>query len=111
VNGGLTVEGSDFATSTLPPLNNGAGLLLVNYLIPAGASGSFPLSFVNYSPPTHPLGTALFDGNNVPFTATLQNGSINIAPVPEPATWLMALAAVICGAVTYGKKATADERR
>jgi len=107
-NGGLTVEGSDFAPNSLPPLNNGTGLLLVNFQIPAGASGNFPLTFVSYSPPGQPLGTALFDGNNVPLPATLVNGSINIAPVPEPATWLLVLAAIICGTAVYAKKATAD---
>lgn len=100
VNGGLTVEGSDFAPNSLPPLNDGAGLLLVTYQIPAGASGNFPLKFVSYSPPSQPLGTALFDANNVPLASTLQNGSINIAPAPEPATWLLAIVAVICGCVT-----------
>ncbi|HEY2147458.1 MAG TPA: PEP-CTERM sorting domain-containing protein, partial [Pirellulales bacterium] len=63
----------------------------------------FPLTFVSYSPPSQPLGTALFDGNNVPLSATLQSGSINIAPVPEPAAWLLALAAVLCGA-TFARK-------
>jgi hypothetical protein len=98
VNSGRTVEGSDFASSTLPALANGSGLLLVNYQIGAGASGSFPLTFVSYAPPTHPLGTALFDGNNAPLTATFQNGSINIsAPVPEPATWTLAVFAMLGG--------------
>ncbi len=109
VNGGLTVEGSDFAPNSLPPLNNGTGLLLVTYQIPAGASGNFPLTFVNYSPPSQPLGTALFDGNNVPLSATLQSGSINIAPVPEPAAWHLAIVAVICCATAaVKKKSSAD---
>jgi hypothetical protein len=98
VNSGRTVEGSDFASSTLPALANGNGLLLVNYQIGAGASGSFPLTFVSYSPPAHPLGTGLFDGNNALLTATFQNGSINIsAPVPEPATWTLAALAMLGG--------------
>ena len=98
LNSGRTVEGSDFAPNTLPALANGSGLLLVNYQIAAGASGSFPLTFVSYSPPAHPLGTALFDESNNPLAATLQNGSINIAaPVPEPAAWTLALFAILGG--------------
>ena len=77
-NSGLTVEGSDFAESTLPMLSDGSGLLLVTYQIAAGATGDFPLTFANYAPPSNPLGTALFDGNNVPLAASLQNGSINM---------------------------------
>lgn len=105
VNAGRTVEGTDFAESTLPALADGAGLLLVNYQIAAGATGTFPLTFVNYAPPTHPLGTGLFDGSSNLLAATLQNGIINIAPVPEPATWLLAmvgLAGWLCRA-TWGK--------
>jgi hypothetical protein len=104
VNSGRTVEGSDFAGSTLPALSNGSGLLLVNCQIAAGATGSFPLTFVNYAPPSHPLGTALFDGSNVPLAASLQNGSINIAPVPEPATWALALTAILAGCCVRGRK-------
>jgi hypothetical protein len=96
VNAGRTVEGTDFAEGTPPALADGAGLLLVNYQIAAGASGSFPLTFVSYAPPSHPLGTGLFDGSSNQLTATLQNGSINIAPpVPEPATWILAAAACV----------------
>ena len=105
VNSGRTVEGSDFANSTLPALSNGSGLLLVNYQIAAGATGSFPLTFENYAPPSNPLGTALFDGSNVSLAASLQNGSINIAaPVPEPAAWALALTAILAGCCLRGRR-------
>jgi hypothetical protein len=105
VNSGLTVEGSDFASSTLPMLSDGSGLLLVNFQIAAGATGKFPLTFVDYAPPSHPLGTALFDASNVPFAASLQNGSINIAAaVPEPATWTLALTAILAGCCLRGRR-------
>ncbi len=105
VGGGLTVEGADFAESSLPPLSDGAGLLLVKYQIAAGASGSFPLTFVSYAPPEHPLGTALFDGSNNQLAAALQNGAINIAaPIPEPATFSLAAMAIVVSLVAARRK-------
>jgi hypothetical protein len=100
LNSGRIVEGTDFApsSSSLPTLADGSGLLLIDYHVAAGAFGSFPLTFISYSPPTFPVGTALFDGSNNPLAATLQNGSINItAPVPEPAAWTLALMAMLIG--------------
>jgi hypothetical protein len=91
---GHTIKGTDFAFPPLPNLADGIGLLLVKYQVAAGASGSIPLMFAAYSSTSNPVGTALFDANNLPLAATLSNGSINIAPpVPEPATGVLALLA------------------
>lgn len=96
VDSGRTVEGTDFMFPPLPTLADGAGLLLVKYQVVAGAFGSVPLTFAAYSQTTNPLGTALFDANNHPLAASFANGSINIAsPIPEPATWVLALLAGI----------------
>jgi hypothetical protein len=92
---GHTVEGTDFAFAPLPNLADDAGLLLVKYQIAAGATGSIPLMFAAYSPTTNPVGTALFDANNVPLAASFSNGAINLAsPIPEPATWVLAMLAI-----------------
>jgi hypothetical protein len=94
VDAGHTVEGTDFAFAPLPSLADGAGLLLVKYQIAAGTTGSIPLTFAAYLPATNPVGTALFDANNLPLAASLSNGSIDIAsPIPEPATCVLALVA------------------
>jgi hypothetical protein len=81
-NSGRTVEGTDFAPSSVPTLSDGAGLLLVTYSVPAGATGFYPLTFVSYPPPHPPqdIGTALFDPSNNTIAATDQNGSIAILP-------------------------------
>jgi hypothetical protein len=89
---GHTIKGTDFAFPPLPNLADGIGLLLVEYQVAAGASGNIPLTFA--SPTSNPVGTALFDANNSLLAATFANGSINIAsPIPEPATWVLALLA------------------
>ena len=82
VGSGRTVEGGDFAESAVPTLSNGVGLLLVPYSIPAGATGYYPLTFLDYSK-TNPVGTGLFDdANPTPnlIPSTDQNGSIAILP-------------------------------
>jgi hypothetical protein len=107
---GHTVEGTDFAFAPLPSLADGAGLLLVKYQIAAGVTGSIPLTFAAYSQ-INPVGTALFDANNVPLTASLSNGSINVAsPIPEPATWLLALVAAAV-LINYARTTRIDRRR
>ncbi len=90
-----TIKGTDFAFPPLPNLADGIGLLLVKYQIAAGATGTIPLPFAAYSQTSNPVGTALFDANNLPLAVTLSNGSINIAsPIPEPATSVLALVAL-----------------
>ncbi len=90
-----TIKGTDFVFSPLPNLSDGVGLLLVEYQLAGGASGNIPLTFAAYSPTSNPVGTALFDANNLPLAATLSNGAIDIAsPIPEPATWILALVAL-----------------
>jgi hypothetical protein len=87
VDSGRTVEGQDFASSSYPTLSNGAGLLLVSYTVPAGASGFFPLTFVDYSS-QNVVGTALFmpgASGDVQIPTADQNGSITI--VPPTAYW------------------------
>jgi hypothetical protein len=84
INSNRTVEGEDFATGNYPALSNGAGLLLVSYTVPAGASGYYPLTFVDYSAQNQ-FGTALFDNNTAQIATTDQNGSITI--VPPTAYW------------------------
>jgi hypothetical protein len=86
VNFGRTVRGGDFVQSTtVPTLSDGAGLLLVTYSIPAGTSGFYPLTFLDYSKPSEPLGTALFDQTNTQIPTTDLNGSIAI--IPPTAYW------------------------
>ena len=81
VNSGRTVRGGDFAFSqTVPTLSDGAGLLLVTYSVPAGATGFYPLTFLNYSKTSEPLGTGLFDQTNTQIPTTDLNGSITITP-------------------------------
>ncbi|HEV3417588.1 MAG TPA: hypothetical protein VG056_12265 [Pirellulales bacterium] len=93
---GQIVEGTDFAPSSLATLVDGSGLLLVDYQVAPGAFGNFPLTLISYPPPQSQVGTALFNGSSNPLAATLQNGSINIsAPVPEPATWVLAIVAAL----------------
>jgi hypothetical protein len=79
VNSGRTIEGADTEQGNFPTLTNGVGLLLVNYSIPAGASGYFPLTFVDY-PNQSQFGNALFDTNLAQIPTTDQNGSITILP-------------------------------
>jgi hypothetical protein len=82
---GRTVEGADFEQgNTYPTLSNGAGLLLVCYSVPAGASGYYPLSFVDYSN-QNPFGNALLDSNVMQIPTTDQSGSITI--IPPTAYW------------------------
>jgi hypothetical protein len=79
-NAGRTVFGGDFASSNpVPTLFNNAGLLLVTYSVPAGATGVYPLTFVDYSNQNQ-LGTALFDQNNVQIPTTDLDGSMAILP-------------------------------
>ncbi len=81
INSGTTVEGEDFwqGASAYPTLSNGAGLLLVGYSVPAGASGNFPLTFVDYSLQNQ-FGTILEDNNLAQIPTSDQNGSIAILP-------------------------------
>jgi hypothetical protein len=96
VDSGRTVEGTDFTFSPLPILADGDGLLLVKYQVAPGIIGNIPLTFAAYSKTTNPVGTALFDANNLPLSASLSDGSINVAsPIPEPATWLLAVLAAM----------------
>ena len=82
---GRTVEGADFEQgNTYPTLSNGAGLLLVSYSVPAGASGYYPLTFVDYSN-QNPFGNALLDSNVMQIPTTDQSGSITI--IPPTAYW------------------------
>lgn len=84
-NSGRTIFGGDFASSNpVPSLFDNAGLLLATYSVPAGASGFYPLTFVDYSN-QNLLGTALFDQNNAQIPTTDQNGSIAI--IPPTAYW------------------------
>jgi hypothetical protein len=106
VDSGRTVEGTDFTFSPLPILADGDGLLLVKYQVAPGIIGNIPLTFAAYSKTTNPVGTALFDANNLPLSASFSNGSINIAsPIPEPATWLLAVlaAAAFIGRAAKGR--------
>jgi hypothetical protein len=109
VDSGRTVEGTDFTFSPLPNLADGDGLLLVKYQVAAGTFGSIPLTFAAYSKTTNPVGTALFDANNLPLSASFSNGSINVAsPIPEPATWLLA---AVAAAAFVGRAAKGRARR
>ena len=80
-NSGTTVEGEDFwqGAGAYPTLSNGAGLLLVSYSVPAGASGNYPLTFVDYSSQNQ-FGTILYDNNLAQIPTTDQVGSISILP-------------------------------
>lgn len=80
INPGRTIEGADFEQgSSYPTLSNGAGLLLVCYSVPAGASGFYPLTLIDYSAQNQ-FGTALFDSNLTQIPTADQNGSITILP-------------------------------
>jgi hypothetical protein len=85
VSSGRTVQGSDNAPSSVPTLSDGAGLLLVTYTVPPGATGFYPLTFVAYSPPQDVVGTVLFDQSNNTIPTSVQNGSITI--IPPTAYW------------------------
>jgi hypothetical protein len=97
-NAGDIVLGTDFADATLPTLANGDGLLLVDFTIMGGATGSFPLTFDLYSLP-NPVGTGLFDPDNNLISSSVEEGAIDIAappaPVPEPSSAMLALLAVL----------------
>jgi hypothetical protein len=84
VNSFRTVRGTDFAESTVPTLSDGAGLLLVTYSVPAGVSGFYPLTFLDFSNQDQ-FGTALFDQTSVRIPTTDLNGSITI--IPPTAYW------------------------
>ncbi len=80
VNSGRTVEGGDFEMGNIyPTLSDGAGLLLVSYSVPAGASGYYPLTFVDLSNQNQ-FGNAIFDSDLVQIPTSDQSGSITIMP-------------------------------
>jgi hypothetical protein len=94
-DGGDMLLGSDFADGpTVPSLANGDGLLLVDLTIMGGTTGDFPLTFQPYGA-SDPVGTALFDQNNDLISSAVVNGSIDIAPVPEPSAALLALLGIL----------------
>jgi hypothetical protein len=83
INSNQTVEGEDFVMGSYPTLSNGAGLLLVSYTVPAGATGYYPMTFADYSSDPenpNPFGTGLFDATSAQIPTTDQNGSIAILP-------------------------------
>lgn len=107
------VDATDFASSTVPVLADGDGLLLVQFTVKGGTTGDFPLSFAT-DYPADPMATALFDQAANPVAFSVVGGSIDIAsavmPVPEPASLLTALAAIVAAAA-LGWRRFAKSRR
>lgn len=89
---GATFLATDYADQTLPTAVDGAGLVLVDYTVAAGATGVIPLTLIPY--PQGHIGTGLFDGGNNQIAAQLQSGSIAIL-APEPSTLCLAVAALV----------------
>jgi hypothetical protein len=69
---------------------DGSGLFSIKFLIPAGVSGDFPLVL-------NPAETHLYDGipNSVPIDSYI-GATIHVAPVPEPASFVVLSAAAGC---------------
>jgi hypothetical protein len=63
----------------------------LDYLVPAGAHGTFDLAFL-FSPPNFP-DTEVQDGLGLPLDTTFINGSIEVQ-IPEPAIGLLVLTVV-----------------
>jgi hypothetical protein len=98
------VYGTDFPQDIAPPvLANGAGLLMIEFTVKGGTTGDFPLTF-DTDLLADPGATALLDQEDHPISFCIENGAIDIAPmpVPEPSSGLLSmLAALIGGFAVY----------